>query len=90
MEWEVVLKIEKLGKGQNIAIYPFSRDFWGPFTTIGFHCPGGYGADILPELREHFKAIFLAYSGTGVMVRTMNHQFLLIDFEFIRNIEVMP
>ena len=86
MEREVVLKIKKLTEGQNLAIYLFSRDFWDPFTAIGLPCPG-HGPDIPPELREPFKAIFLSYSGTVVMVKTRDHLCLLIDFEFIRDVE---
>ena len=88
MEREVILKIEKLREGQNIAIYPFSRDFGDPFTAIGLPCPV-HGPDIPPELKGPFKAIFLSYSGTVVMVNTMNHPCLLIDFEFIRGIEIL-
>ena len=88
MEREVVLKIEKLREGQNIAIYPFSRDFGDPFTAIGLPCPG-HGPDIPLGLKEPFKVIFLSYSGTIVMVKTRDHLCLLIDFEFIRDIEIM-
>ena len=88
MEREVVLKIKKLTEGQNLAIYLFSRDFWDPFTAIGLPCPG-HGPDIPPELREPFKAIFLSYSGTVVMVKTRDHPCLLIEIEFIRDIEIM-
>ena len=88
MEREVVLRIRKLREGQNIAVYPFSMDFGDPFTAIGFHCPG-HGPDLPLELREPFKAIFLSYSGTVLMVRTMDHPCLLIDFEFIREFEVI-
>ena len=88
VEREVILKIKKLREGQNIAIYPFSRDFGDSFTAIGLPCPG-HGLDIPLELKEPFKAIFLSYSGTVVMVRNRDHPCLLIDFEFIREIEIM-
>ena len=88
MEREVILKIEKLREGQNIAIYPFSRDFGAPFTTIGLPCPG-HGPDIPLELKEPFKAIFLFYSGTVLMIRTDDGKCLLIEAEFIRDIEAI-
>ena len=88
MEKEVILKIKKLREGQNLAIYPFSRDFGDPFTAAGYPCPG-QGPDLPMELKEPFKAIFLSYSGTIVMVKTRVHLCLLIDFEFIRDIEIM-
>ena len=86
MEREVILKIKKLREGQNIAIYPFSRDFGDPFTAIGLPCPG-HGPDIPLELKEPFKAIFLSYSGTVLMIRTAKDQCLLIDAEFMRDVE---
>ena len=70
MEWEVILKIKKLREGQNIATYPFSRDFGDP-------CPC-QGPDLPMELREPFKAVFLSYSGTVLMIRTDDCQCLLI------------
>ncbi len=88
MEREVVLKIKKLTEGQNIAIYPFSRDFGDPFTAVGYPCPG-QGPDLPTELKEPFKAIFLSYSGTVLMVKTRDHPCLLIDFEFIRDVEAI-
>ena len=88
MEREVVLKIEKLREGQNIAIYPFSRDFGDPFTAAGYPCPG-QGPDLPMELREPFKAVFLSYSGTVLMLRTDNCQCLLIEAEFIRDVETI-
>ena len=88
VEREVVLRITKPREGQNIAVYPFSMDFGDPFTAIGFPCPG-HGPDLPLELREPFKAIFLSYSGTVLMVRTRDHPCLLIDFEFIREVEVI-
>lgn len=88
MEKEVVLRITKLREGQNIAVYPFSMDFGDPITAIGFPCPG-HGPDLPLELKEPFKAIFLSYSGTVLMVRTSDHSCLLIDFELIRKVEVI-
>ncbi len=88
MEKEVILKIKKLREGQNLAIYPFSRDFGDPFTAIGLPCPG-HGPDIPLELKEPFKAIFLSYSGTVLMIRTINGQCLLIEAEFIKDVEIM-
>ena len=88
MEREVILKIERLREGQGIAIYPFSWDFGDPFTAVGLPCPR-HGSDIPLELKEPFKAIFLSYSGTVVIVKTRDHLCLLIDFEFIRDIEIM-
>ena len=88
MEREVILKIKKLREGQNIAIYPFSRDFGDPFTAVGYPSPG-QDPDLPMELKEPFKAVFLSYSGTVLMVKTRDHPCLLIDFEFIRDIEIM-
>ncbi len=88
MEREVILKIKKLREGQNIAIYPFSRDFGDPFTAVGYPCPG-QGPDLPVELKEPFKAAFLSYSGTVLMIRTDGGQCLLIEVEFIRDIEAI-
>jgi hypothetical protein len=88
VEREVILKIKKLREGQNIAIYPFSRDFGDPFTAVGYPCPG-QGPDLPMELREPFKAVFLSYSGTVLMLRTDNCQCLLIEAEFIRDVETI-
>ena len=88
MEGEVILKIERLREGQNIAIYPFSRDFGDPFTAVGYPCPG-QGPDLPVELKEPFKAAFLSYSGTVLMIRTDGGQCLLIEVEFIRDIEAI-
>ena len=88
MERDVILKIERLREGQSIAIYPFSWEFGNPFTAVNLPCPG-HGPDIPLGLKEPFKAIFLSYSGTVIMVRNRDHPCLLIDFEFIRDIEIM-
>ena len=88
MEREVILKIMKLREGQNIAIYPFSRDFGDPFTAVGYPCPG-QGPDLPMELRGPFKAVFLSNSGTVLMIRTDGGQCLLIEAEFIRDIEAI-
>ena len=88
MEREVILKIKKLREGQNIAIYPFSRDFGDPFTAVGYPCPG-QGPDLPVELKEPFKAAFLSYSGTVLMIRTDGGQCLLIEVEFMRDIEAI-
>ncbi len=88
MEREVVLKIKKLREGQNIAIYPFSRDFGDPFTAVGYPCPGK-GPDLPMELRVPFKAVFLSYSGTVIMIRTNDGKCLLIEAEFIKDVETI-
>ena len=88
MEREVVLKIKKLREGQNIAIYPFSRDFGDPFTAVGYPCPG-QGPDLPIELKEPFKAVFLSYSGTVIMIRTNDGKCLLIEAEFIKDVETI-
>ena len=88
MEKEVILKIKKLREGQNIAIYPFSRDFGDPFTAVGYPCPG-QGPDLPMELKEPFTAVFLSYSGSVLMIRTINGQCLLIEAEFIKDVEIM-
>ena len=87
-ESEVVLKIKKLREGQNIAIYPYIRDFGDPFTAVGYSCPGK-GPDLPVELKEPFNAVFLSYSGTVLMIRTNGGKCLLIEAEFIRDVETI-
>jgi hypothetical protein len=88
VEREVILKIMKLREGQNIAIYPFSRDFGDLFTAVGYPCPGK-GPNLPVELKESFNAVFLSYSGTVLMIRTDDGKCLLIEAEFIRDIEAI-
>jgi hypothetical protein len=88
VEREVILKIKKLREGQNIAIYPFSRDFGDPFTAVGYPCPGQC-PDLPMELKEPFTAVFLSYSGSVLMIRTINGQCLLIEAEFIKDVETI-
>jgi hypothetical protein len=78
--------IKKLREGQTITVYPCSVDFGNSFNASGFPCPGS-GSDQPIEFREPFKAQFLSYSGTVIMVRTRRYPCLLIDFDFIREVE---
>ena len=86
VERSAITNIKRLREGQNIAIYPFSMDFGDSFNAIGFPCPGR-GPDLPIELRDPFQAKFLSYSGTVLMVSTEKYPCLLIDFDFIREVE---